>query len=49
MFGPFTARLVTALAEAGRRLEQIELLGQAAEVGAFHIGRDFENAEHMVI
>ena len=49
MFGPFTARLVTALAEAGGRLDTIPLLGEVAEVAAFHIGRDFENCEHMVI
>lgn len=49
MFGPFTAEVGVALAEAGCNLSQISLHGEVISLGAFAIDREFENAESMVI
>lgn len=49
MFGPFSARVIEALAEAGRPLRSVEVLGQQADLDAFRIGRSFQVAEALVI
>lgn len=49
MFGPFTARVAEALADAGRDLDAVEVLGRAASLAPFRIGRDFAGHEAMVI
>ena len=49
MFGPFSARVIEALAEAGGALASVEVLGQQADLGAFRIGRSFAHAEALVI
>ena len=49
MFGPFTAAVAVALAEAGRRLDSVEIATGRADLKAFHLDRDFENHEQMVI
>jgi glycine/D-amino acid oxidase-like deaminating enzyme len=49
MFGPFTALVAGALAEAGRDVERVDVDGVPVDVGAFRIGRDFADHEQMVI
>jgi glycine/D-amino acid oxidase-like deaminating enzyme len=49
MFGPFTALVAEALAEAGRDLDSVETLGRRCALRAFAIGRPFVMGEHMVI
>jgi glycine/D-amino acid oxidase-like deaminating enzyme len=49
MFGPFSARVIEALAEAGRSLPSVEVLGRQADLAAFRIGRSFHHAEALVI
>ncbi len=49
MFGPFTATVVAALAAAGRDLDAVEVLGEAASLAPFRLGRAFEKHESMVI
>lgn len=48
MFGPFTARVAEALAEAGRFIDAVEVLGERAELAPFRIGRSWSH-EAMVI
>ncbi len=49
MFGPFTAKVAEVLAEAGRDLPSVEVLGREAALAPFRIGRDFAAHEAMVI
>lgn len=49
MFGPFTALVAAALAEAGERISQVDVLGTQASIEAFRIGRPFDSHEAMVI
>lgn len=49
MFGPFTAAVALALAEAGGPVEHVSLDGERAELAAFRIGRQARDAESMVI
>jgi glycine/D-amino acid oxidase-like deaminating enzyme len=49
MFGPFTARVADALAEAGHDLDSISVLDGVASLRPFQLGRTFVHGEHMVI
>jgi len=49
MFGPFSARVALALAEAGSDVDSIDLDGEPVSLGAFKIGRPYESHETMVI
>ncbi|MCB9744892.1 MAG: FAD-binding oxidoreductase [Alphaproteobacteria bacterium] len=49
MFGPFTAAVAVGLAEAGRSIEHVEVLGEQAELSCFRIGREMGGGEAMVI
>lgn len=49
MFGPFTALVGAALADAGHDLASIEVLGTPVALDPFRIGRAFHHAEAMVI
>jgi sarcosine oxidase subunit beta len=49
MFGPFTARVALALAEAGKPVPELVIDGAPIPLGAFAIGRDLTHAESMVI
>jgi glycine/D-amino acid oxidase-like deaminating enzyme len=49
MFGPFTAAVAAALAEAGRDVAAIELPTGRTELDGFRIGRAFEVHEALVI
>ncbi len=49
MFGPFTALVAAALAEAGHSLDRVDVHGTGASVTAFRIGRDFSSHEALVI
>lgn len=49
MFGPFTAAVAVALAEAGRDLDSIQILGRQASLSPFSLSRSFQHAESMVI
>ncbi len=49
MFGPFSARVGLALAEAGHDLATLELEGSEVELEAFRIGRAYAHSEIMVI
>ncbi len=49
MFGPFTALIGAALAEAGRDIGTVEVLGQVVPITRFSIGRTFGRGEGMVI
>jgi glycine/D-amino acid oxidase-like deaminating enzyme len=49
MFGPFTAAVAAALAEAGRPLDALDLPTGRAELAAFRIGRPMHHGEAMVI
>jgi glycine/D-amino acid oxidase-like deaminating enzyme len=48
MFGPFTARVAEALAEAGEDIPEVEVLGRRLSLAAFQPGREF-HAEDLVI
>ncbi len=49
MFGPFTAAVAVALAEAGHSLDSIPLPTGRVKLDAFRIGRSMSNHENMVI
>ena len=49
MFGPFTARVAEVLAEAGRDVETIEVLGRDVSLAPFRIAREYTGHEAMVI
>ena len=49
MFGPFTARVAEALAEAGHDLDAVEVLGRSASLLPFGLRREFAHTESMVI
>ncbi|MDP2307905.1 MAG: FAD-binding oxidoreductase [Pseudomonadota bacterium] len=49
MFGPFTAHVAAALAEAGHDVPAVDVLGHAAELAAFRIGRRYGHGEKLVI
>lgn len=49
MFGPFTALVATALAEAGRDVDTVTALGEPVTVEAFRVGRELRHAETLVI
>ncbi len=49
MFGPFTALVATALAEAGRDVDHVTALGEPVPVGAFRVDREIGHAETLVI
>jgi glycine/D-amino acid oxidase-like deaminating enzyme len=49
MFGPFTALVAAALAEAGQSLSQVDVLGTQASIEAFRIGRPLDAHELLVI
>ena len=49
MFGPFSAQVGLALAEAGESIDHVRVLGEDAELAPFKINRDFGAAEAMVI
>jgi len=49
MFGPFTATVAAAMADAGRTLDRIRLPEGDVDLTAFHIGRPLDAAEAMVI
>lgn len=49
MMAPFTARVATALADAGHDLDAMDLEGTSVPLDAFQIGRAYAHAESMVI
>ncbi|MFZ5479952.1 MAG: NAD(P)/FAD-dependent oxidoreductase [Myxococcota bacterium] len=49
MFGPFTAHVAAALAEAGRDVETVPVLGFDVPLAPFRIGRRFVRGERLVI
>jgi len=49
MLGPFTARVVAAMAMAGRTLESVSIEDEEIDVRAMLVGREFDHAEGMVI
>ncbi len=49
MFGPFSAQVGLALAEAGGSIDHVRVLGDQAALSPFQINRDFGAAEAMVI
>lgn len=49
MFGPFTAAVAVALAEAEKQLDSVEIATGRADLKAFQVNRNFENHEQMVI
>ncbi|MFN7146362.1 MAG: NAD(P)/FAD-dependent oxidoreductase, partial [Myxococcota bacterium] len=49
MFGPFTALVAETLAEAGRNVPTVDVLGHSAPLAAFAIGRHYGHAEKLVI
>ncbi|MCB9794892.1 MAG: FAD-binding oxidoreductase [Alphaproteobacteria bacterium] len=49
MFGPFTAAVAVGLAEAGRSIAHVEVLGEQADLSCFRIGREMGGGEAMVI
>jgi sarcosine oxidase subunit beta len=49
MFGPFTALVAGALAEAGGPLEVVDVQGEEVSLAAFRIDRPMEGGEVMVI
>jgi sarcosine oxidase subunit beta len=49
MFGPFTARVAEVLAEAGHDVPSVDVLGHAAELATFQIGRRYGHGEKLVI
>lgn len=49
MFGPFTARVAAALAEAGADVPFVDVDSGRVDLAAFRIGRSFSHSEDMVI
>lgn len=49
MLGPFTARVVQALADAGTNLDEVLIDGEPVELGTFALGRTYDHSEAMVI
>jgi len=49
MFGPFTALVAGALAEAGRDVPSVAALGRHIPIDAFRIGRELRHGEALVI
>jgi glycine/D-amino acid oxidase-like deaminating enzyme len=49
MFGPFCARVAEALADAGRDVPSVDVLGRRASLAPFAVGRNFDGHESMVI
>ena len=49
MFGPFSSYVGLQLAENGKDLDQIEIMGEKVSMDAFSIDRQFKHSEHMVI
>lgn len=49
MFGPFTALVAGALAEAGADVESVEALGREVPVAAFRLDRELRHGEALVI
>ncbi len=49
MFGPFAAEVGLRLAEAGRDLPEVEVLGRKASLAPFALGRVFGEREALVI
>lgn len=49
MFGPFSALVADKLADAGRDLGEIEVLGATVPLDSFRIGRGYAHAEKLVI
>jgi sarcosine oxidase, subunit beta len=49
MFGPFTSYVGLKLAEEGRNVPSVEILGETASMASFAMDREFKHAEHMVI
>jgi glycine/D-amino acid oxidase-like deaminating enzyme len=49
MFGPFTAAVARALADAGRSLDRIQLPEGLVDLSDFRIGRHFDTHERLVI
>eukprot|EP00906_Rhabdomonas_costata_P037088 RCo052119 len=49
MFGPFTALVASALAEAGHDLDEMKVFGHRVSLKAFHLDREFAHSEAMVI
>ena len=49
MFGPFTARVAQAMAEAGHNVPSVTVLGRSASLEPFALERGFDGHEAMVI
>ncbi len=49
MFGPFAAEVGLRLAEAGRDLPSVDVLGRAVSLAPFSVGRSFTAREALVI
>ncbi|NCG20369.1 MAG: FAD-dependent oxidoreductase [Rhodobacterales bacterium] len=49
MFGPFTAKVAVAMAQAGTDVSEVDVDGEPVDTTGFHIGRSFDHAESMVI
>lgn len=49
MLGPFTAACAAELAETGRDVDDVPILGHRVSMDAFKIGRTYRHAETMVI
>ena len=49
MFGPFSSYVGLQLAESGKNLEQIDIMGEKVSMHAFSLDRQFKHSEHMVI
>ena len=49
MFGPFSAAVGLALAEAGRDVATVSVLGQDVRLDAFRLDRVFSHGERLVI
>lgn len=49
MFGPFAAELALAMAEAGRDLSEIEVLGRKVSLAPFSLDRSYAHSEALVI
>ena len=49
MFGPFTARVAQAMAEAGQSVSSVTVLGRSASLDPFALERGFDGHEAMVI
>lgn len=49
MFGPFTALVAGALADAGRDVDTVAALGRDVPIGAFRLDRELRHGEALVI